>query len=374
MGLLGNNLFQYAVARLIAEQHGLALECTNDPLRTPRASRSPATLAALADRFPNAPLTLDGRDVPAPVIAYEMDANNPWNGQTFPFAAVLADPTLRQIRLRGYFQRFEYMADAQERVRQWFRLTPSGTTLVPGPDDVLVNIRRDLDYAFRGWVLPLSYYTTALASLSRVGRVYVCGTGIDDDIRAGLAPYDPTYMAGMPIEHFETFLAFRRLVLSNSTFAWWGAFLSHAVEIYAPRSGDVRGFAFTGWEDVDLHMRQPRYRELLVPTFSRLSHLTVTACAPARIYESSRSIVVEAVNVAGVAIECDRQHRDIVLRLFHDRARLDLTASLRHPATRAAVPLLESFRAAGLVSTTHRCMDVAAGVPAMSHVGRGGAA
>ena len=78
------------------------------------------------------------------------------------------------------------------------------------------------------------------------------------------AEYSPTYYEGTPFEHFSFFRCFRRVVLSNSTFAWWAAYLSDAEQVYAPRTTQQAQFSFTGFQGVDLHMREARYIEVPV--------------------------------------------------------------------------------------------------------------
>ena len=270
---LGNNLFQYALGRIIAEHHGLALICRQIPYAYGPIYRSGtsanagpvATLDSLTDYFPNAPLYVRGRVVAAPVERYVMKRGSDWKGQTLDLAAILGDPTPRQIRLFGYFQRYEYFAPHRDRVRQWFRPRPVQTPWRIDPADIVVNVRRGADFAMENWTLSLSYYENILDSLRDRGRVYLCGVGIDESVRQRLRKFDPIYYDATPIEHFTFIMRFSRIVLSNSTFAWWAAFLSDAVEVYAPRSVDGMAYGFTGWEkeEVDLHTHEPRYIEVV---------------------------------------------------------------------------------------------------------------
>jgi hypothetical protein len=280
-GRLGNNLFQYAVGRLIAEHHGFALTYENLPeslppsmMGVPTDCGPSATLEALHHHFRDAPLQIAGTRVETPVEAFEFNRGGPWHGHTIDLPAILADRTPRQIRLNGFFQRAEYLMPHLDRLRQWFQLTPAALPYVPGPRDVVVNIRRGTDFGVQDWTLGMAYYERVLAGLADLGRVYVCGTCVDDDVRAALAPYRPIYYDATPIEHFAFMQRFARIVLSNSTFAWWAALLSEAREIYAPRSADGKAFGFTGWQDVDLHMRDGRYREI---TETNVAHFAVSA-------------------------------------------------------------------------------------------------
>ena len=264
-GRLGNNLFQYALGRIIAERHGFALECVSRARPTPTLSNGleldgPATLFELASHFPNAPLSIEGAAYERPVEAYEVRHDQPWRGQTIDLVSVLRNRTPRRVILDGFFQRYEYYAPYASLIRHWFRCVTVPTSYHPVRADVLVNIRRGTDFTRAGWILPASYYAQALRHIPRVGQVFVCGTQVDADIQDQLAEFRPIYVTGTPIEHFSFFQKFDRIVLSNSTFAWWAAFLSSASLIVAPRvtSG---GFSFTGFEDVDLDFREARYRE-----------------------------------------------------------------------------------------------------------------
>src|ERR1043165_4052305 len=93
-GRLGNNLFQYAIGRIIAEELGLALNCSQVPARARRivAGQSldvgpQATLTTMAGFFPNAPLQLPGRSAESPVESYEFRRGGEWTGQTIDLNA-----------------------------------------------------------------------------------------------------------------------------------------------------------------------------------------------------------------------------------------------------------------------------------------------
>jgi len=132
------------------------------------------------------------------------------------------------------------------------------------PNDVLINIRRGDDYGLLNWILPLTYYSQILDRMQNIGKIFITGIGIDENVHRFFSKYEPIYYTGSIKEHFLFFMNFERIILSNSTFAWWGGFLSDASELYAPRSVDNKIYSFTGFQDVDLHMRETRYREIPV--------------------------------------------------------------------------------------------------------------
>ena len=113
------------------------------------------------------------------------------------------------------------------------------------------------------------------------GRVYVCGTCIDGNVRAALEQYNPIFYDGTPLEHFSFIRRFNRIILSNSTFAWWAAYLSDATEIFAPRISLDGVYSFSGCGDIDLTMRESRYHEYAVSStvqmgvFRRNKHISV---------------------------------------------------------------------------------------------------
>jgi hypothetical protein len=328
---LGNNLFQYAIGRIIAEHHGLELECqqlhvpTEQIFMGRKYDKGPiATLETLTRHFPGAPLRIPGRRVDTPVECFEMSQDNTWSGQTIDLQSILANRTPRQIRLAGFFQRYEYFAPYRDRIRRWFRCTPTRMPFEVAANDVIVNIRRGFDYGFSNWTLSLSYYEQVLSGLRDIGRVYICGTGIDDQVRRVLGKYNPIYHNGTPIEHFYFMTQFNRIVLSNSTFAWWTAFLSDAEELYAPRAAHINSFGFTGFQDVDLHMREPRYHEVGNTSVARYGFLMPNNDVVAWIDNAICELVIEDSGGRFTRIGIDDTNRDLLAWLIQQKGPVEL--------------------------------------------------
>ena len=335
IGRLGNNLFQYALGRIIAEHHNLELTCV-DSWGAPVLFMGnevdlgpPATLGALSEHFPNAPLSLPGRRISEPVESIEITTVQGWNGQRIDLEAILGNSTPRRIQLAGYFQRYEYFSPFREKLRQWFRPIPGAAPFPIDPRDVLINIRRGRDYEVRDWTLPMEYYQRALSDMTDIGRVYVCGTCIDDRVRKAMERYSPTYCDGTPLEHFVLMTSFRRLILSNSTFAWWGAFLSDAEEIYAPRSESGSTFALTGFGDVDLHMHDPRYREVSTSGISTLALPVLGRARSVRPNVDQDALVVDYTDGTSADIHVDPANLHWINHVLQMKGRLTL-AELRN--------------------------------------------
>ncbi|MBN9615290.1 MAG: hypothetical protein BGO25_03610 [Acidobacteriales bacterium 59-55] len=276
-GRLGNNLFQYALGRVIAEQQGLEFNC----LPPDRAVimfmgqevdiGPPATLANQIEHFPNASFHIPGRRVTGPIENLEIENRGDWNGVTVDLSALLADRTPRHFKIHGGFQREEYFTPFRNEIRKWFRLKRAKHLHRLMAEDVVVNIRRGYDFGALNLTLSMSYYHHALATLRNVRNIYVCGTGIDNQVRASLACFSPIYYDGTPIDHFRFIQRFNRIVLSNSTFAWWAAFLSDASEIVGPRSRLHDCLGLSGDGTIDLAMKESRYREIDVSARAKLA-------------------------------------------------------------------------------------------------------
>lgn len=270
VGNLGNNLFQYAFGRIIAEHHGFLLDCreeqyASDPPQciTP-LERNTARLSCLTSFFPDAPLEIPGHYVHSPVEAFSINLLPCWDGQSVELQRILDNKSPRHVWLKGYFQRYEYYREYEHQIRSWFRFRPMPTPFDIRDEDVLVNLRGGADFSANGWVLPFSYYERALALVSPKGRIYVCGVGLDEILIQRMRKFSPCYFTGSPMEHMSFFARFKTIVLSNSTFAWWAAFLSPATTLIAPATRRGHCFAFSGFGNVDLDMRSNRYHAVVI--------------------------------------------------------------------------------------------------------------
>lgn len=265
LGRLGNNLFQYALGRIIAEHLGLELRCrrvARPRVEYPGAATdggSAANLESVSGYFPNAPMSLPGDSVDLPVESLEIDSRPGWTGHLIDLDSLLNNTERRCIRLNGYFQRFEYFLPYRQKLREWFRLVPAGRRFTVDDNDVVLNFRRGFDYGIRGWTLDLSYYDQVISGMSGIGHIYATGDLIDDDLRRHFDRHNVRFFSGAPVEQLSFIAQFKRIVMANSTFSWWAGFLSQADELYAPRAAHRYCYGFSGYRDVDLDMRDTRY-------------------------------------------------------------------------------------------------------------------
>lgn len=249
-GGLGNMLFQYCFGRILAQTLGYRLDAK--PIRGFEGTRD----------------IIDGKDFSGPVEVV-------LRGQRPDLKLVdQARNANAKIVLTGYFQRYEYYEPYANEVRKWLHVSDPILDKV-GKNDVVISMRRGRDYIPR-FGLPLSYYEGALAS-TFYEDVHICTNEPDDPfvkyfVRKYGAKVRPGGFRGGKItdSYFEEALdnfcfikKFNKIIISNSSFAWWASYLSNAEEIFFPRPA-------TGmWAPNDpisrnmaLEVNEPRYRYL----------------------------------------------------------------------------------------------------------------
>jgi hypothetical protein len=196
---LGNNLFQYALGRILASELGFELRA--DPIVG----------------FPNTEETIRGKCFANPTEFL--------TGQTIDLSAILAEDRPRHIVLDGWFQNWRYYRAYRNQIRTWFAFDP--TLKIPEePIDLVVNVRRT-DYVQLGWALPFSYYEEAISRLlPEGGRLGIVTDDMYDPFFWAFRRWRPKFLVGNPIEQLAIMVHAKRLVMSQSTFSWWATFLA----------------------------------------------------------------------------------------------------------------------------------------------------
>ena len=220
MGQLGNQLFQYAYLRLQARRLGVRFHCP------PWIGDEALSLDDADERAPPPRAVRHRYRPPAGVFGFD------------PGALEIDDGT----DVSGYFQSERYFAGHAEAVRRWYRIRRPhrdeaeawAERRLPGVDlsrAVSLHLRLSNDYENERRKFPRygrAYYREALEQLGHDGPVLVFSDRVDRARR---------FLDGFPADlHYEGGLgALATLhligrcgahVLTNSTFAWWGAWLN----------------------------------------------------------------------------------------------------------------------------------------------------
>lgn len=194
-------------------------------------------------------------------------------GHNYHLEEVLSDRRPRVISMRGwpFAQAFVFHEHAARIRHEYLRLDPGclqWDMALPGPEDVVVHIRayhdcatcikkrcRHRPHTHGQFVdMPFEYYAGILEVMSRarpLGVVWLLSRcGADEPVAARLLQRFPTARLLVPPEgsamvakhpHLHGFLfaaAARRLVLSQSTFSWWAAYVGRAAEVHYPLAGE----------------------------------------------------------------------------------------------------------------------------------------
>jgi len=232
-GRLGNNLFQYAFGRILAEEHGhgmgvyagehadILTNC-NEPIKQ-------------TNEFSNNLVQIKGHDIN------------------------LSDIPMSDLRISGYFQRKEYYLAYTDKIKKWFWMPEHENEY--GDNDVCLHVRRS---DFGNNTIPLSFYSDILDK-ENFDNVYITGgintpygTDIDTSTIDYFAKYNPTYIEEDPVTAFRIMKKFKNVVQSTSTYCWWACFLSeHAEKIYTP----LASFGYWSNErpEIDLIIEDKKY-------------------------------------------------------------------------------------------------------------------
>ena len=273
-GRLGNQMFQYAAARLAAERLGCSLvveegrtdltgalrQVVTAKSRYPlfdvfdhlRPGRAGAAIAALRQVHPRIGNAIVEKLLFPGAFAPERRANSDMNIDE------LYDPRYFDIRpwtrLSGFFQSERYFAGHEERVRGWFAPTAADTGRVTAewgragidPDDVTAIHVRLGDYRHivsaasaggLGWSLPASYYHAALDAMGSPKALAVFSD--EPELAAVMLGRPCTYISSGNDTRLDFFMmaSCKRIITANSTYSWWAAWLGNPSEkvVVAPK-------------------------------------------------------------------------------------------------------------------------------------------
>jgi hypothetical protein len=223
--LLGNRLWGFCVAKIIAEKLGYDLYCK--PILG----------------FPN---TYSYQPT-YPENEYEWENHECVHDINIP--EITNNKTPRNIKINGYFQKYDLIeAHAEIIKKDWLTIDPAIKHTVDD-DDIVLHIRIHETQA----PLKFEFYEQALA-MAKYKQLYICTNEPSHPFIQEFAKYNPVihstrpfhcYLHGnaswddlctMNIDDFGFIASFKKIIISYSTYAWWAAYLSDATQIYAPYS------------------------------------------------------------------------------------------------------------------------------------------
>lgn len=222
VGRLGNNMFQYSLGRILAESMGLRLNSqpipeffrTFEPVNPERIEQYEPIV------FNDHVLKINDEPVSVEDIVNLKD---------------------KAVYLDGWFQRYEYYRPYKEKIREWLHI--EDIDVGQTENDAIIHLRMGDciigDLAKDPYVMPHEYFNKALEIMD-FENLFICSDPetlnhpLFKKYMENFSEYCPTLLCGDKIEDFRAIKSFDKIVMSQSTFSWWGAFLSSASQIFVP--------------------------------------------------------------------------------------------------------------------------------------------
>lgn len=250
-GFFGNQLFQYAVARLLAERLGYGLRSYRKPwchldfdprdLFPSMRERLQPRQNSLDSVLPSTMTTL--RRAAARVSGgHWCNVPRRYRGQSIDIERVVAERS-PQILLSGYFENYANIRSYKQEVRALYRFarpSPQRRT-----DDWVIHLRFDSPKEVRRWSgtgdgVPLErdlalrdYYVRLLDHLA-IGRLHIVTNRPDHPYLDRLATFRPVVVSSSTQDDFFALASFPNIVMAPSAFSWWAAWLSGARRVVFP--------------------------------------------------------------------------------------------------------------------------------------------
>lgn len=217
---LGNVMFQYAFGRIIAEKKGYKLLFDE--------SLAYVRMEEFFKTFPNATIP-DGKEVVDNIMFVGCDL------QHLDLNTVLNHSG--GVHLQGYWQKHHYYFPYRDQIREWFKYDDSMHEK-PDVDDIVVHYRAKFNPGIIAeYITPVPKFLEILKRLDYKNCVIVTDLPMSPQLDVFKTELKNVVVrAGTLLEDFTYMKYAKRLVLAQSTFSWWAAFLGNPDKVYAPMS------------------------------------------------------------------------------------------------------------------------------------------
>jgi hypothetical protein len=230
MGRIGNQLFIYCFARILAEELGLALSADGIDGFNGTFQR------VYGDVFEHPTRLINGTEI----VNLEHIISNRLKGK---------------IIVNGYLQRASYYLKYRKRIQQWLWTPPSRIKL--GANEVVVPLRLG-DFCAYSRVIRRDYYERILAE-HKFGCVWITSDEPEHQYVKHFERLGARVFRGAPMEHFAFIRDAPNIILCLSTFSWWTAFLSEANRIFFPVLHDKMDASWSNESCIDLRVNMKNY-------------------------------------------------------------------------------------------------------------------
>jgi hypothetical protein len=251
IGGLGNNMFQYAIANIVAEEKGYNLTVENIHQLQ---SYFPAAVN-ITDRVTNNENILR--------VGYNSNNNNIQN--------INLDQIINHnggVHFEGFFQKNKYYEKYANKLKGIFSYNDN-LYFKPNIDDLIIHVRLG-DYVNLKWNLSPDIYIKIIEDYNLLYKN--CFIITDDPYNIVLKAFERIpncYIQSRTVLEDLTMLRYaKRVIISQSSFSWWGTFLSTQLEgkVFVPVHTLCHPLwtSAPGYDDIDLIPDNNRYTKVLV--------------------------------------------------------------------------------------------------------------
>jgi hypothetical protein len=222
-GGMGNQMFQYAIGRILAEAKGHKLEILDPDKRQ----------ELLLKQFPATNIPVEGKEIRESTMSVAHDL------QYMDFEAVKNHGG--HVFLHGYWQKHYYYTPYKDKVREWFAYDDSQFAK-PDPEDLVLHVRLGDQLKPEPIGLPESSetYVELLKKIPHKKCILISDE-LDSPFLDPVKKF-PTVVPtkGSQMGDFTMLKYAKRAIISQSTYAWWATFLGNPDKVWAPLSHGIR--------------------------------------------------------------------------------------------------------------------------------------